>query len=72
MKKIIELKNVIEFYTLANKLKTTIVDDANNYSIADQLYGTIILAIAINNDYMNFFIMWTNAYIVLEYKHLFF
>lgn len=51
MKKIIELKNVIEFYTLANKLKTTIVDDANNYSIADQLYGTIILAIAINNEF---------------------
>lgn len=37
MKKLDEVRNVLQYYVLANKLQTTITDDQNNYSIADHL-----------------------------------
>lgn len=48
MKKLDEVRNVLQYYVLANKLQTTITDDQNNYSIADHLYGSMILAVAMN------------------------
>ena len=48
MKKLDEVRNVLQYYVLANKLQTTITDDQNNYSIADHLYGSMILAVSMN------------------------
>lgn len=48
MKKLDEVRNVLQYYVLVNKLQTTITDDQNNYSIADHLYGSMILAVAMN------------------------
>ena len=44
-----KLKNVIEFYLLANNLKYATKD--NKQSLADQIYGTMILAVAMNSEY---------------------
>ena len=51
MQNIEEIKNVLTFYVLANKLKTTIIDEINNYSIADNIFGSMTLAIAINSEF---------------------
>ena len=48
MKKLDEVRNVLQYYVLANKLQTSITDVRNNYSTADHLYGSMILAIAMN------------------------
>ena len=42
-------KNVIEFYMLANNLKYVTKD--NKQSLADQIYGAMILAVAMNSEY---------------------
>ncbi len=44
-----EIKNVIEFYMLANHLKYATRD--NKQSLADQIYGAMILAVAMNSEY---------------------
>ena len=46
MEKVEEIKNTLTFYTQANKLKTTIIDEVNNYSVADNIFGSMMLAIA--------------------------
>ena len=51
MKKLEEIKKTLTFYTLANKLKTTIVDEINNYSVADNIFGSMILAIAMDSEF---------------------
>ena len=51
MKKIEELKKILNFYILANKLKTTIIDEDNNYSISDHLFGSITIAISLNSEF---------------------
>ena len=51
MDKIKEVENTLIFYTLANKLKTTIIDETNNYSIADNIFGSMILAVAIDSEF---------------------
>ena len=51
MKKIEELKKTLNFYILANKLKTTLIDEDNNYSISDHLFGSITIAIAMNSEF---------------------
>ena len=51
MKKIQELKKIVNFYVLANKLKTTIIDEDNNYSISDHLFGSITIAISLNSEF---------------------
>ena len=45
----IKFKNAIEFYMLANNLKYATRD--NKQSLADQIYGTMILAVAMNSEY---------------------
>lgn len=42
---------ILQFYVLGNKLKTTIFDEKSNYSIADNLFGSIILAIAMDSEF---------------------
>lgn len=44
-----KLKNAIEFYMLANNLKYVTRDDKQ--SLADQIYGAMILAVSINSEY---------------------
>ncbi|MBQ4634554.1 MAG: HD domain-containing protein [Bacilli bacterium] len=51
MQKVEEIKKTLTFYTLANKLKTTIVDEINNYSVADNIFGSMILAIAMDSEF---------------------
>lgn len=51
MKKVEELKNVINFYVAANQLKTRVYDEENNYTISDSLYGAISLAIALDSEF---------------------
>lgn len=51
MNKIKEVENTLIFYTLANKLKTTIIDETNNYSIANNIFGSMILAVAIDSEF---------------------
>ena len=46
-----EINNVLNFYILANKLKTTIIDDKNNYSMADNIFGSMILAMSFDSEY---------------------
>ena len=51
MRKIEELKKIVNFYVLANKLKTTVIDEDNNYSISDHIFGSITIAIAMNSEF---------------------
>lgn len=51
MQNVEEIKKTLTFYTLANKLKTTIVDEINNYSVADNIFGSMILAIAMDSEF---------------------
>ena len=51
MRKIEDLKKIVNFYVLANKLKTTIIDEDNNYSISDHLFGSITIAISLNSEF---------------------
>lgn len=51
MQKIEEIKQTLIFYVLANKLKTTLVDEINNYSVADNIFGSMILATAMDSEF---------------------
>ena len=51
MDNIQKLSKILRFYVLGNKLKTTIFDEKNNYSIADNLFGSITLAIAMDSEF---------------------
>ena len=51
MQNVEEIKKTLTFYTLANKLKTTMVDEINNYSVADSIFGSMILAIAMDSEF---------------------
>ena len=51
MKKMEELKRVLNFYVAANTLKTRIYDEVNNYTISDCLYGAVSLAIAMDSEF---------------------
>lgn len=44
-----KIKNAIDFYMLINNLKSVTKD--NNQSIADEIYGSMVLATAINSEY---------------------
>lgn len=43
------MKNILNFYMKANDLKNVMADE--RYSIADNLYGSIILAVAFNSEF---------------------
>ena len=45
-----QIKNVMDFYMIANSFKY--ISDDNKESIADHIYGSIILATALNQEYM--------------------
>ena len=51
MKKLEEIKKTLEFYVLANKLKTTFTDEDNIYSVADNIFGSMMLAIAMDSEF---------------------
>lgn len=51
MKNESEIKNVLDFYVKANKLKTTIIDEENDYSIADNIFGSMMLAVAFDSEF---------------------
>jgi hypothetical protein len=51
MKKVEELKKVIDFYVKSNILKTKVYDEINNYTVSDFLYGSISLAIAMDSEF---------------------
>ena len=51
MENIEEIRKTLTFYVLANKLKTTIIDEINNYSVADNIFGSMILAIAMDSEF---------------------
>lgn len=51
MRKIEELKKVLNFYVKANTLKTKVYDEINNYTVSDFLYGSICLAIAMDSEF---------------------
>ena len=51
MEQLKEIKNTLNFYVLANKLKTTIIDEEYNYSVADNLFGSMILALAMDSEF---------------------
>ena len=51
MKKINEIIHTLNFYVCSNELKNKIIDETNNYSVADQLFGSMILATAIDSEF---------------------
>lgn len=51
MKRVEELKKVLNFYVKANTLKTKVYDEINNYTVSDFLYGSICLAIAMDSEF---------------------
>ena len=51
MEKLDEIRKTLEFYVRSNELKNKIIDKPNNYSIADHLFGSMILATAIDSEF---------------------
>ena len=46
-----EVIDILNFYRLTNKLKTTLIDEDNNYSIADHIFGSMLLAVAMDSEF---------------------
>lgn len=51
MKDRCKLDNVLDFYIMGNKLKTMIIDEVNDYSVADNIFGGMILAVAFDSEF---------------------
>lgn len=51
MEKLDELRRSLDFYVKSNELKNKIIDEPNNYSVADHLFGSMILATAIDSEF---------------------
>ena len=51
MEKLAELRKTLNFYVCSNELKNKIIDEPNNYSVADNLFGSMILATAIDSEF---------------------
>lgn len=51
MEKLEEIKKSLDFYVCSNELKNKIIDELNNYSVADHLFGSMILATAIDSEF---------------------
>ena len=51
MEKLDEIRKSLSFYVCSNKLKNKIIDEPNNYSVADHLFGSMILATAIDSEF---------------------
>ena len=46
-----KLDNVLDFYIMGNKLKTMIIDEVNDYSVADNIFGSMMLAVAFDSEF---------------------
>ena len=51
MEKLDEIIKTLDFYVRSNELKNKIIDEPNNYSVADHLFGSMILATAIDSEF---------------------
>lgn len=51
MEKINKIGNVLDFYIKTNKLKTTKSDFIEQYSVADDIFGSMILAVAFDSEF---------------------
>lgn len=51
MEKLEEIRKSLDFYVCSNELKNKIIDEPNNYSLADHLFGSMILATAIDSEF---------------------
>lgn len=51
MKKMNEIIKILNFYVKADELKNKIIDEPNNYSVADHIFGSMILATAIDSEF---------------------
>ena len=51
MEKLNEIRKTLNFYVCSNELKNKIIDEPNNYSVADHLFGSMILATAIDSEF---------------------
>ena len=51
MEKLDEIRKVLDFYVRSNELKNKVIDEPNNYSVADHLFGSMILATAIDSEF---------------------
>lgn len=45
------INNVLDFYVMGNKLKTMIIDEVNDYSVADNLFDSMMLAVAFDSEF---------------------
>ena len=46
-----KIKTVLDFYTKVNSLKNVIIDQKNNQSLANYLFGTMIIATAMDSEF---------------------
>ena len=46
-----KLKEVLDYYVLLNKLKTDIIDEDNGFSQADNIFGSVVLAVAMDSEF---------------------
>lgn len=46
-----KLKEVLDYYVLLNKLKTDIIDEDNDFSQADNIFGSVVLAVAMDSEF---------------------
>lgn len=51
MEKLDEIIKTLDFYVRSNELKNKIIDEPNNYSVADHLLGSMILATVIDSEF---------------------
>ena len=51
MEKLDEIRKSLDFYVCSNELKNKIIDEPNNYSVADHLFGSMIIATAIDSEF---------------------
>ena len=65
MEKLDELRKTLNFYVCSNELKNKIIDEPNNYSVADHLFGSMILATAIDSEFDFDEIFKTSIFILL-------
>ena len=51
MEKLEEIIKTLDYYVRSNELKNKIIDEPNNYSVADHLLGSMILATVIDSEF---------------------
>lgn len=45
------LKEILDYYVLLNKLKTDIINEDNDFSHADNVFGSVVLAVAMDSEF---------------------